>query len=245
MSDFALVADALAVAQVRAQTITAYDVATTYKVHDQRQGRLDARHRRHGHDDGRGPGRALNASTVSARVPGDHLEQQWRATLIGTCDTAGKSITFALTRQRRHGHGRRGQRHDGQRRPRGPDGQQLQKRLDRAPARCRWQRRHAHARSHRQRSEIQPRRAVGRDGRGAVHRGQLHRAAGPPPVNTDGDTITTSIEPQYLLLGATVCLIGDGDGDGSDLMMIDCRASLSGVTVLKTGSSPRSTAWGR
>jgi hypothetical protein len=32
MSDFALVADALAVAQDRRATITAYDVATTYKV---------------------------------------------------------------------------------------------------------------------------------------------------------------------------------------------------------------------
>jgi hypothetical protein len=235
MSDIALVADAVAVAQVRSQTITAYDVATTYRCTI--NGRVVST---------LGTGGTVTTTAaalvvlLNASTYPEFAEITWSnvaGAVIGTCDTAGKSITFALTVS--GGTGTVGAASDTTSND-GPEALTANNCKNASTS----------ARALPVASDTFTLEAIDTDLKynldalSAVTVAALYIEAsftgqlGNPPVNADGDTSYDEYRAQYLLLGATVCLIGDGDGDGSDLMMIDLSSILSGVTVLKTGSSP-------
>jgi hypothetical protein len=61
------------------------------------------------------------------------------------------------------------------------------------------------------------------------------------PINTDGDTYD-EYRQLYLKAPASTCIIGDGDGDGSELVMHDASNVQCAWTVLKSASTARSTA---
>jgi hypothetical protein len=56
------------------------------------------------------------------------------------------------------------------------------------------------------------------------------------PYYDDGEY--DQYRPLYLKVGATACTIGDGDGDGSNLVMVDFGSVQTACIVKKTGSDP-------
>lgn len=235
MSDIALVADAFAVAQVRAQAITGYDVATTYKCTI--GGRVIS-------TVGTGGTTTTTAAALVALLNAstypEFAEITWSNntnTVIGTCDTPGKAITFTLSVS--GGTGTVGAASDTTAND-GPEALTANNCKNAATG----VRALATGGDTFTLESIDTDLRYNLDALSAVTVAALYIEAsftgecGLPPLNQDGTLDYDEYRPQYLQIGATVCLIGDGSGDGSDLMMIDLGTVLGGVTVLKTGSSP-------
>lgn len=235
MADIVFAGDALAVAQVRSQTITGYDAATTYKCTI--NGKVISTV---------GTGGTVTTTAVAlvallnaATAPPEFREITWSnssGTVIGTCDTPGKAITFTLTVT--GGTGTVGAASNTTSND-GPNAVTANNFKDASSG-----------------SRTLPvdsdnlffyDTAVSLthnlDAATAVDVAVLHIKAsfegtiGLPFMNEDDDAYQEYRERYFLLNGAANAYIGEGDGDGSERLMLNLQAIQSNVLVAKTATS--------
>jgi hypothetical protein len=236
MSDFALVADALAVAQDRRATITAYDAATTYKVTI--NGKVVSL---------LGTGgtvtttaAALVALLNGSTVPQEFQEATWSnssGTLISVMDTPGKPITWTTSVS--GGTGTFGAASDTTSND-GPEALTANNVKNVA----------TDARALPSASDTLTLEALDDDVKYALDalsgltlaalyiEASFSGQCALEPIDSDGATDYDNYRPLYLKAPATLAEIGAGDGDGSNLILLDASSVQQALTVWKTGDSP-------
>jgi hypothetical protein len=233
MADKFLSADAHATAQVRSATLTAYDAATTYRITI--NGKVVSQIGTGGTTTTTATAfaTALNASTIP-----EFAEATWSsngAVVTGTMDDPG--VPFTFTTSVSGGTGTIGAASDTTSND-GPEALTANNVKDAS----------SDARALPSASDTFTIESLDSDLKYALDalsgltlaalyiEATMEGQVGLPPVNENGAINYDDYRVQYLTAPATICTIGDGDGDGSDLIMHSSGSVLCGWTILKSQS---------